>query len=250
MENWLVQQLRFSAFIQSASHELLVNIWELISTDNPDTDEARPREGFRRLATTADDGSQLELILMPGRIDVIQSLAATAEILPVADLGEAIPKIASFINQISTMLSGLNADVQIQRIALGLILIRPVASREDAYRELQSLLPVTLDPVTSRDFMYQINHPEQFSIGQDSIELHRLSRWSALQRQHFTVQFFAASASTQTGLTSGDNFIRCEVDNSTQADRTEPLPRDSIVLLLNQLVTLANRTSVGERLVA
>ena len=187
---------------------------------------------------------------MPGRIDVIQSLAATAEILPIVDIGEARPKIASFISQISTVLSGLNTDIQIQRIALGLILIRHVASREDAYRELQSLLPVTLDPETSRDFMYQINHPEQFPIGQDSIELNRLSRWSAMRKQHFMVQFSAASVSTQTSLTSGETYIRCEVDNSTQADRTEPLPRDNIVTILNQLVTLANKTSVGERLEA
>lgn len=254
MENWFVQQLRFSAFVQGALPQLLDDVWASISTDEPETDESRPREGFRRLTISADDGSMLEVILMPGRFDVLQSPAAAAQILPVVHLGEARLRVDSFVSQISTMLSRLSIDIQIQRIALGLVLIRPVASREEAYRELQSLLPVELDPETSRDFLYQINHPETLQVGQDSLQLNRLRKWSAMQTQHFRLQISAAPSrapvSTQTDLATGENFVRCEVDNSTAADRVEALPRDSILPILGRLVELANTTSMGERRVA
>ena len=251
MENWLVQQLRFSAFVEAASPQLLDGIWALVSTDSPETDDSRPREGFRRLTAVAEDGSLLEVILMPGRFDVLQSPAAGAEILPVVHLGEASPRVDSFVSQIRAMLSRLNADIQIQRIALGLALIRPTASREESYRELQRLLPVELNPETSRDFLYQINHPETMQVGQDSLELNRLSRWSAMRAQHFKLQFAAspsgASVSTQTGLAGREDFVRCEVDNSTAADRVEALPRDSILMIFGRLVELANTSSMGER---
>ncbi len=251
MENWLVQQLRFSAFLQGASPQLLDHIWELISPDRPETDESRPRDGFRRLAASADDGSMLEVILMPGRFDVLRSPGASAEILPVVHLGEARPRVDSFVTQISAMVTGLNIDIQIQRIALGLILIRPVPSREEAYQQLQSLLPVDLNPETSRDFLYQINHPETLQVGQDSFELNRMSRWSAMRTQHFTLQFAPGQSgtpvSTQTGLAAAENFVRCEVDNSSAADRVEALPRGSILPIFGRLVDLAEISSRGER---
>lgn len=253
MENWLVQQLRFSAFVQGASPQLLDNIWELISSDRPETDESRPREGFRRLAASVDDGSMLEVILMPGRFDVLRLPAASAEILPLIHLGDARQRVDSFASLISAMLPRLNIDIQIQRIALGLVLIRPVVSREEAYRELQTLLPVDLNPETSRDFLYQINHPETLQVGQDLLELNRLSRWSAMRTLHFNFTLPLAAAqngtpiSTQTGLAAGENFVRCEVDNSSAADRVEALPRDSILQIFGRLVELANTTSLGER---
>lgn len=249
MENWFVQQLRFSAFVQDALRSLVDQVWEAISADPPETDDSRPREGFRRLAISADDGSMLQVILTPGRFDVLQSLAATAEIQPVVHLGKASQRVDSFVRQINAMLPRLNIDIQ--RIALGLVLIRPVASREDAYRELQSLLPVELNPDTSRDFLYQINHPETLQIEQDSLELNRLCKWSAIQTQHFRLQIIAAPSgvpvSTQGDLAAGENFVCCEVDNSTAADRAGALPRDSIQAIFERLVELASTTSMGER---
>ena len=249
MKNWLVQTLRFSAFVQGVSPQSLDDIWALISTDRPETDESRPREGFRRLATSADDGSILDLILMPGRFDVLHLPAAAAAIQPVVHLGEAGPRVDSFVSQISTMLPGLNTDIQIQRIALGLVLLRPVTSREEAYQQLQSLVPVELNPETSRDFLYQINHPEKLSVGQDLLELNRLSKWSAMRMQSFALQLApsGASVSTPSGLATTENFVRCEVDNSTSAETVEALPRDNILPILARLVALANITSMGER---
>ena len=250
MENWLVQLLRFSAFVPDASSQLLNDVWALISTDRPEFDDSRPREGFRRLAISADDGSALEVILMPGRFDVIKSISATAEILPVVHLGEASPRVSAFVGQIREMLSGLGMQIHIHRLALGLVLMRPAASREEAYRELQRLLPVEMNPETSRDFLFQINHPETFQVGDVSIVLNRLSKWSSMRTQHFRLDFSSAPSGstvpTHTSLAEAENFVRCEVDNSTAADRVEALPRSSILPILTRLVDLANITSMGE----
>lgn len=249
MENWLVQQLRFSAFVPGATPQLLDDVWGLISPGQPDSDESRPREGFRRIAASDEDGALLEVVMTPGRFDVLRSPAAAAEILPVVHLGPAIPRVNSFVAQIFAVLSAINLDIQ--RIAFGLVLVRPVPSREVAYAALQGLLPVQLNPETSREFLFQINHPEMISVGQGTLELNRLGKWSAMRTMRFALQLAATSGgapvSTQTELAAGEHFVRCEVDNSTAADRIEALPRDNILPIFQHLVDMAYTTSMGEQ---
>lgn len=248
MENWLVQQLRFSAFVPAASPGLLSTIWPLISTDSPESDESRPRDGFRRMAAP-DADSVLEAATLPGRFDIIKSQAASAEIQPNIHFGDASTQLEAFAEKIRSMFNGLSEDIQFQRLALGVVLVRPVASREAAYAELGKLLPLEPDPATSRDFLYQINHPEMFAHGSGTIELNRLSRWSAMRAQRFTFQIAHDNATggpapSQMGLSSGENFVRCEIDNSSTA--ADVLPRDSWHPIFNRLIELAHITAGGE----
>ena len=187
MENWLVQQLRFSAFVPAATPDLLNTIWPLISSELAESEESRPREGFRRMAAPETD-SVLEAVVLPGRFDIVKSQAAMGEIQPIVHFGEASPQLKAFTDRIHSLLDGLGDTVKYYRLALGGILVRPVASREAAYEDLGKLLPVEVDPVNSRDFLYQINHPESFVVGNKSIELNRLSRWSAMRTQRFMLQ--------------------------------------------------------------
>lgn len=250
MENWLVQQLRFSAFSPAASPDLLNTIWPLLSSDSPESDESRPREGFRRMAAP-DADSVLETTTLPGRFDIVKSQVASAEIQPIVHFGDASPQLDAFAERIRSTLNGLGHEIRFHRLALGVVLVRPVASREAAYEELGNLLSLRLNPATSRDFLYQINHPETFVHGSGSIEMNRLSRWSSFRLQRFTLQVTASATgepvASQTGLAAGGDFVRCEIDNSSSAEFVDGLSLDSWQLIFNRLVELAYITSSGER---
>jgi hypothetical protein len=249
MENWLVQQLRFSAFVPAATPDLLTAIWPLISAEPPESEESRPREGFRRMAAPETD-SVLEAVFLPGRFDIVKSQATTGEIQPTVHFGDASPQLRVFADRIYTLLDGIDDKVKFFRLALGVILLRPAASREAAYDDLGKLLPVEIDATTSRDFLYQINHPESFLVGKLSIELNRLSRWSSVRIQHFmlhVVQNLAGEPMpARSGLVAGENFVRCEIDNSSTAEMAEELPRDSLRPILSRLIELADVTAKGE----
>lgn len=249
METWLVQQLRFSAFVPSPSPNLLSTVWPLLSNDSPESDESRPREGFRRMAAPEAD-SVLEAATLPGRFDIVKSQAASAEIQPIIHFGDAFPQLDAFAERIRSMLNGLGQEINIHRLALGVVLVRPVASREAAYEELGKLLSLELNPATSRDFLYQINHPETFAHGSGSIELNRLSRWSAMRTQRFMLQVtpnaIGQPVSSQTELAAGENFVRCEIDNSSAAEMVDGLSLDSWQLIFNRLIELAHVTASGE----
>lgn len=249
MENWLVQQLRFSAFVPTATPELLSSVWSQLSSEPPESEESRPREHFRRMAAP-EEGSLIETVFLPGRFDIIKHPAAMAEIQPVIHFGDAKVQVSAFADRISALIKGLGDSIAIHRLAFGAVLIRPVASRELAYEELGKLLPVKIDPAGSRDFLYQINHPENFQISSGSIELNRLSRWSAMRTQHFVLQVAANGSGepmpSRTGLSVGENFVRCEIDNSSAADTTDALAFDSLQPIFNRLIELAHVSANGE----
>lgn len=250
MREWFVQQLRFSAFSPSATPELLSNIWPLISVNSPESDESRPREGFRRMA--APEGEfVLEIVTQPGRFDIVESAAPTlAGIQPIIHFGQAEPQLTAFSTRVHSLFDGLGDSIKLQRLALGIVLVRPVANRETAYQELGKLLSINLDPGRSRDFLFQINYPEVFNYNKGSIELNRLSRWSAMRSQHFMLQVAQNAAGepvpARTELAVGETFIRCEIDNSSAAENFETLSRDSWQTIFDKLIELAMVTASGE----
>jgi hypothetical protein len=172
------------------------------------------------------------------------------EIQPIVHFGDASQQLRAFTDRIHALLDGIGGIVNIYRLALGVILVRPVTSREAAYEDLGKLLPVEVDPVSSRDFLYQINHPEAFVVGNRSIELNRLSRWSAMRTQHFMLQIMPNAAGEpmpRAGLAAGENFVRCEIDNSSAAEMPEELSRETLRPILSRLIELADITAKGER---
>lgn len=247
MKNWLVQRLRFSAFIPDATLDPLSTIWPLISEVPPESDESRPRERLHRMAAPEAD-SVLEVVSLPGRFDIIKSPDVQAEIQPIVHFGDADSQLSNFVERIHLLLDKLGSTINIHRLALGVVLIRKVDSRKLAYEELGKLLLVNLDPEKSRDFLYQINYPEIFELDSGSIELNRLSRWSAMRTQHF---MFAPNEKGEpipgrSGLAREETFVRCEIDNSSAAEINDPFSANSMHLILNRLIELANITASGE----
>ena len=72
-----------------------------------------------------------------------------------------------------------------------------------------------------------------------------------MRTQHFMLQVVQNAAGepmpARAGLAAGENFVRCEIDNSSTAEMTEELPYDSLRPILDRLIELADVTARGER---
>ena len=77
----------------------------------------------------------------------------------------------------------------LNRIAVGIVALIPVATRPAGYQLLQSCLrSVTLYPEKTSDFSYQINYPKS-SAREREIVINRLSKWSVAAQQQVLFQF-------------------------------------------------------------
>lgn len=245
MEEWFVQQLRFTVFVPS-SHLPLEEIWRLITSESPEIDESRPKEGFRRLACSLDDGVQLELQSLPGRLDISKSPHLGGGITPDVHLGDANPRVSAFANIVISLIPQLSFDIS--RLAFGLVLLQSTPDRIQSYKILQEKLPIELDSDSS-EFMYQINHPSPINIAGEEFKLNRMSRWSAALIQRFVIQGGGAGGQQPVLLPSlvTENFVRLDIDNSTPADRTQPIDPGNLLALFKELVSLAYISAKGGR---
>lgn len=245
MENWFVQQLRITVFVTNPAPSL-DDVWKLITTEEPEVDEARPRDGYRKLACALDD-YLLELQALPGRLDITESPHMGMGISPVFHLGDAKPRIEKFSAMINTILPKFSFEIH--RIALGFVFLQMADGRVASYQKLQEYLPVTLDIENAREFMYQVNYPKVVDVDHEKFELNNISRWSAAIVQHFSIR--AGEGGT---LPSGvvpevvsEHFVRLEIDNSTPADRTLAIQREKLCPLLSHLVLLTEKSMQGDR---
>lgn len=249
IKNWQVQQLRFTAFSHDVVPNLTSEIWRLISNDEPETEESRPREGFRRIATT-EDSTILEVVTAPGRLDVVKSSVGMAEIQSSIHFGNAEDQIKIFFTKISKKILDISKISKLHRIAVGIVLVQPADSREEAYKKLGKILAIHLDPLKTRDFLYQINYPEKLEINGTSLELNRLGRWSAMKTQHFVFQIGnnanGDTPQSPSQLSKAQDFVRCEIDNSSSAEWQDELPSDWIQKIFDKLIALAETTVEGE----
>lgn len=245
LKSWSIQQLRLTLFIGNSPAELITSVWNLVSTVVAETDESRPREGFRRLAGMVDDDKLVEVMLGAGRIDVIWRPLAQTQINPHIFIGDSAKVIDQFSSVVNKLINGL--EVPIYRIALGMHFVQPSKDKVDSYKLLAKLLPVDIDPVASKDFMYQINCPISFNQKGQCIELNRLMRWSAIE-----VRQFSAVSSAQQGLVSqispnSNSYILCEVDNSSPAEPIAIMDKESLVGVYSKLVDLAYVSLQGNK---
>ena len=240
MKDWLALHLRLTMFV---SGELsLDSLWSLISPEPPEVDESRPRESIRRLVVTNDD-AQLELQSLPGRIDFIMGSVSVPGVPLAINLGKVDEQLKIFTSFAKAILDG--ANLEITRLAFGLVLHRPVADRTAGYKELSKLTSLQLDPVKSKEFMLQINYPSQFQIDDQQIELNRLTKWSSAVMKRYSLIVNSENVSAVTPTLLDENFVLLEIDNSSPMERQDAFSKNSLNAILDKLVELAIESSNG-----
>jgi hypothetical protein len=230
-ENWQAQILRLTLFTSGLwpNYETL---WHDLTGQEPDSDENRARESTRRQTGRVGD-RQLETVVTPIRTDVFFAPVFEAG-LPATSFGPAEAEIPAFVSLVTPWLDRIARIGQITRVAFGAVLLLPVPDRDTSYKELGRFLQsVNVDPASTKEILYRINRP----VSRGVLELNRLTTWtSVIMRKMIGIDFSLGQPLTSV---ADEVFVRLETDNSTPAERTEPLAADEIVPIFEALVKMA-----------
>lgn len=204
--------------------------WENVVGNEQDN-----REEIRREGKIIDSGSfyqdeyyTLYLSRENQRIDwVVKSSADDPSLSNIEScislMDDVLPKFHSMITP------WLDVCPAINRIAFGSVLLEVVTSRSSGYKKLnQYLHGIEIDAEKSKDFHYRINRPRAYNLGDEHIEINRLSTWGVIQRinlLHNKPDLF---------------FTNLATDINTDAERKQPINTNVLPDLLKTLVNYSN----------
>jgi len=121
----------------------------------------------------------------------------------------------------------------LKRVALGAVLIHPVASAEEGLSLLAGFLPNVTIPVGASDLLYRINRRRQSKVVAE-MQLNRLSTWSV-----GATTLVRMEPAANVSVTSSAPSCVLEFDVNTPADRTAPLLVGELPALLDEMAGLA-----------
>lgn len=238
---WYVEMLRVTAF--SADTSVIETEWweKLMPKEPPEKRLSRPKEKIYR-----DEGA-----FEKGKLILNITVPRTDWLYTAADLNKdkELPIIDQF-NKIGNNFYKLIKDwlricTPVNRLAFGAILLQPVENKEEGYNRMsQYLTHIQLDPVSSSDFLYQINRPRQ-SDYVDHLSVNRLSKWSVvtLRTLHFQLDSNDRTASSVSSY-NGSSACRLEIDINTSQEFSGEFSEEELLKLFDELIALANEISV------
>jgi hypothetical protein len=232
--DWGVETIRVTGFPISTSTGD-TEWWGKLISESPETKISRPKEGIYRDEGPFENG-KLVLSVQPMRIDWLYTVnIQESEVLPV--LGSFHVVQDHFLDIVRRWLKICNP---IKRLAFGVILVHPVASREEGYKAISHYLPnVQLDVVNSSDFLYQINRPRISQTSDVPIIINRLSKWLVAKVQRLHIDLSVAEKVSPSILPyEGLHACRLELDINTSPE-VDQLPGEKMVPLFDELVSLA-----------
>lgn len=234
--HWNAQLLRMTLFIRGPLDGS--GLWRSITNEEPEVDENRPRDGVRQQMGPFGQGCLLQVSVMNDRLDVFlmptPADAATADHPPV--VGEAHAAVTQLDGALRPWLDSF--DVPVLREAFGLVALSPAPDRESSYARLAELVPsVRYDAEAAREVVYQVNRPVR-SQALPEVILNRITKWSSMimQPENFV---FRSIGNVEAIPGPAHQFVRCECDNSTPAERGEALPAGSLGAIYEELGRLA-----------
>ena len=239
--NWAVQQMRVSLF-SSEPISLSEEVWRVITQQ----EEAETRTAIPNgkqysgkfsggLLVVAYSGLRCDIVL-----NIDDTLADSTEEpkLPVIGMWNDLSE--SFLKFISPFLESL--EFPLVRIALGSVLVLEVASKEDAYRQLDKLLEsVQIDPENMRELTYRVNWPAKSSVIK-GLELNRLTTWNAVNISR-TVMQMTGSEMTVAGAGKEIHTVRLELDHNTVLTHKTPFEKSVRLPIFKELVALARENA-------
>ncbi len=232
---WLAENLRLTAFTKKIKEP--EKWWDLIISESPSQRITHPFH--------SENGSfkkglvQLNIQAMQPELQKIDWLY-----IPEPD-SKNLPNVGSLdeaINDFSTVMKKwLNiADIQINRLAFGAVLIHPVENIVDGYNYISKYLnDIKLDPINSADFLYQINRPRLSKIkGIGDIKINRISKWMVAVMQRIEITFNGQILSTMPVEKEPQTACRLEIDINTGPEYKGELPNNKTKSLFDYLITL------------
>src|SRR5204863_8813113 len=128
-----------------------------------------------------------------------------------------------------------------KRLALGVLLAEPTATKETGYARLRHFIDVVPEGEAT-DFVYQVNRPRRSTVGVPDF-VNRLAKWSVAQMQLVLLTAGAAPASAEPV-----SFVSLDLDVNTPAEFGGPIPPASVGAVLDDLWAGALEiATVGDR---
>ena len=177
---WQATQLRYSVFPSGSATVDPDKWWQAVLQSEPDHVQLQPKANVAEFRGAYANG-QMIMGIGPGRIDWLY-IASDDEFGLSQPLGSLIETLDAFEVVIRKWLDQPDCP-SAKRIALGAILRMDVDSREQGFRSLDPFLPGLHLSENASDLIYQINRPRTSTIGEQSIRLNRLSKWSVVFAQ-------------------------------------------------------------------
>jgi len=235
---WQVLTLRATAFVPPDAPTLPSEWWAQLVGLPPENVISRPRLGQRQ-QDGSFEGRKLTLQIQPERIDW---MFVPANIERPEELGEGLPSAGSLPDVLGPfcklILAWIPLAPPVTRLAFGAVLFQPAENRRAGYTQIAGYLPsVKLDPDGSSDFLYQINRTRDSRSGIAGLHINRLTKWSVVLIDHVRVEFKRPGVTT-AGSLSLQSACRLELDINTSPEFVEPLPRERLQPLFEELVAL------------
>lgn len=210
LAEWKTESLRLTIFPgKLPDRSAAFSWWKEVVGGEPESVFELPRSSKLQQEGSLGNG-RLSLQVTPLRIDWVLSPYPTDE-PSLAIIGPFEKEVSQFVD----LLKGWLSKQQVQRIALGAILLIPVKEKKEGYQRLAKFIPnVKLDVDNMSDFSYRINRPRNSRIRSDLL-LNRIQTWSVMLSKKAQFSFGA-----QPFAVLGPDFYACrlEMDLNTAAD--------------------------------
>ena len=222
---WETELLRLTGFPSAASKIEEQTWWKDVAGAVPEVRKEKPNKGELQ-ESGQFNGGRLILQIQPTRIDWVHSAIEDPDgDMTFPSLGSFPNSLDRFLKSILTWLNSASCP-QMQRLALGAVLLQPVKDIREAYTKLSSYLGIDIDP-NSTDFLYQINRPKDCSADVAGLKVNRLTKWSGASLQFLEVQL-DNSSSKQREIGNAQFFCRLELDISSNTDFPGDLPQQQL----------------------
>lgn len=222
---WKADHLRVSLFSNKPWDVAPEAIYADVFANAPDATSQKPAAG-EAIASGNWSSGRVEIKRTINRIDcILQSPLPTKPELPLLSDVEAL------LSQFASLLSGwaTNQSQDVVRIALGCNGLMSVTDVNEGYRKLHEMVRViNVDAERFRDMQFQVNLPAQSKSDQELL-LNRLTTWSTVQVQ---AGIFGPGA---VHAVENAHYCVCSIDINTDGDRTIPLLKSGIGVLINEM---------------
>ena len=234
IDAWQVEFMRITAFPGEVVPIERLSWWDDVVGFPPEAVVSRPKAGQYQ-AHGDFEGRRLALQIQPGRIDWNMSPAAKSPEDDFALLGP-FPEVLTSLARVAT--AWLPQAPGLKRIALGTVLVQPVADVKTGHVLIQKYLPnarIDLEgPVL--DFLFQINRPRMSTTGILNLRMNRLTKWSVQVAQRVTIMLGQGGVVART---LGEEAVcRLELDINTSQDFGPVLPAEHLGALLREMIDL------------
>lgn len=232
---WDAEGIRFSAMPPPSVAFELKPLWEAVVGKAPEEVQERPQQGVRNeFGPFLDDHFFITQLF--SRIDLIFGVLPQKAVE--LDLVSTGPYERAERAHVELSKKWLKVAPSLGRMAYAPTLVHRVSSVEEGYACLREMLPrLPLDD-GARNLLWQINRPRPSKVVK-GITINRLSKWSVLthQRMHMAQEggLMFSSPVAQS--------IACKLELDIYTDPIEPLPAETLLPLLEELIATAKEIS-------